>query len=225
MLWLSLGENCLADWVLQRHRLKSFATPFSHGRSNIDYILALEANAYRGVLDKAHLFKTVLADGMRVVKSNTYTFCDDIFAPGVSSMLEFTHHDVLDNPDHAFALQKRIQRLGDIKGKQDVCFFYHYRYSPKMDVPRIVEKLNKFAELYTSEQAVCLIALLFQKKIEGAERRELRILEPNGAVLPFEFRTQHIWGGNLVFPEQDDDLFVPMLSHLKDKKHDITDRR
>lgn len=42
MIWLSLGENCLSDNILSRHSLKSFSTPFSHARSNIDYALELE---------------------------------------------------------------------------------------------------------------------------------------------------------------------------------------
>ena len=42
MYWLSLGENCLPDNVLQRHGRKTLSTVFSSGRSNIDYAVSLE---------------------------------------------------------------------------------------------------------------------------------------------------------------------------------------
>lgn len=39
---LSFGENCFAERMLERHEQKSFATPYSWGRSNIEYVLHLE---------------------------------------------------------------------------------------------------------------------------------------------------------------------------------------
>ncbi|MFJ5369320.1 DUF1796 family putative cysteine peptidase, partial [Bosea sp. CER48] len=44
--WLSLGENCLPDNILERNGLKMFSTPFSHGRSNIEYAIQLHSEGY-----------------------------------------------------------------------------------------------------------------------------------------------------------------------------------
>lgn len=40
--YLSLGENCLADDILKRYKLKSFSTPYSPTRSNIEYAIQSE---------------------------------------------------------------------------------------------------------------------------------------------------------------------------------------
>ncbi len=54
-VFLSFGENCLADNVLSRHDLKSFTTPYSHGRSCIEHILQLEYDRYKHLLCLEHL--------------------------------------------------------------------------------------------------------------------------------------------------------------------------
>lgn len=46
-IYLSFGENCLTDRLLERHGLKSFATPFSWGLSNVEYILQIEKDKYK----------------------------------------------------------------------------------------------------------------------------------------------------------------------------------
>lgn len=221
MLWLSLGENCLADRVLQRHKLKSFTTPFSHGRSNIDYILELENNSYHDLLNKSYLFKTVLTDGTSVVKSTKYVECDDIFEQTVATGFEFTHHDIIDNQHDVRSFTRRIERLKRIQKESHICFLYHYRYSEKMNIDAVIEKLNTFARAYTSDKYTCLIALLVQEKIELTGERALKILPQQGAVIPFIFRTQFTWGGKFVFPDHDDDLFEEMFSYLKRKEVEI----
>ena len=37
-LYLSFGENCLTDNILSRYNIKSYSTPYSSARSNIEYI-------------------------------------------------------------------------------------------------------------------------------------------------------------------------------------------
>lgn len=51
MLWLSLGENCLSDAILKRHGLKSFSTPFSLCRSNVDVVNQATEQSFTGLLD------------------------------------------------------------------------------------------------------------------------------------------------------------------------------
>lgn len=51
----SVGENCLADNILARNGLKSFSSPYSSGRSNIEYILAFEKEAFSDFLNQKYL--------------------------------------------------------------------------------------------------------------------------------------------------------------------------
>lgn len=52
---VSFGENCLTDNILSRNDLKSFSTPYSSGRSNIEYILAHEKEYFNDFLNSAYL--------------------------------------------------------------------------------------------------------------------------------------------------------------------------
>ncbi|MDR0364824.1 MAG: DUF1796 family putative cysteine peptidase [Bacteroidales bacterium] len=83
ILYLSIGENCLADIILKRHELKAFSTPYSHARSNIDYVIKLEKSAYSGLLAPGNLFyptESYLPQG--AVRSNKIIECDDIIGDG-----------------------------------------------------------------------------------------------------------------------------------------------
>ncbi|MCQ2587766.1 MAG: papain-like cysteine peptidase [Treponema sp.] len=44
-----MGENCLPDNILSRNDLKSFSSPFSYCRSNIEYILAFEKDVIQAI--------------------------------------------------------------------------------------------------------------------------------------------------------------------------------
>lgn len=91
-MWLFLVEKCLPDGVLKRHSRKSFSTLYSSGRSNIDYALQLEIEAFHGLLQKDNLcFDDVW--GTKVVRSTRINRSDDIFEPDCSKGFEFTHHN------------------------------------------------------------------------------------------------------------------------------------
>ena len=51
----SIGENCLTDDLLSRNNLKSFSSPWSTGRSNIEYILAFEREQFLDLLNPKYL--------------------------------------------------------------------------------------------------------------------------------------------------------------------------
>src|SRR5690606_35399390 len=115
MLWLSLGENCLPDGVLKRHDLKAFSTPYSHGRTNVDYAIALEKSGYSGLIDASNLI-VGNAWGQKVVRSRVYNRSDDIFEPSVSKGFEFTHHDILKNKTALESYIRKINRIKQTRG-------------------------------------------------------------------------------------------------------------
>ena len=71
-VYLSFGENCLPDHILNRYALKSFTTPFSHGRSNVEYILNLERDDYTDFLNLDYLSYEYLNED-RVQRLKKYT--------------------------------------------------------------------------------------------------------------------------------------------------------
>lgn len=54
--YVSIGENCLTDNILDRFNIKSFSTPYSHGRSNIEYAIHLESEKYQNLLNPEFLY-------------------------------------------------------------------------------------------------------------------------------------------------------------------------
>lgn len=49
------GKNCLTDRILERYHLKSFATPYSWVRSNIEYINEIEEDNFAYLLSADYL--------------------------------------------------------------------------------------------------------------------------------------------------------------------------
>lgn len=110
VFWLSLGENCLTDNILQRHGVKSFSTPFSHSRSNIDDALMLERNNFEGLLEKMNLRYDYVGK-TKVVRSTLYNTCETIYNELHMKGFEFSHHDIIASENKRKSLQRKIQRL------------------------------------------------------------------------------------------------------------------
>lgn len=220
MLWLSLGENCLPNEILNRFYLRSYSTPFSSGRSNIDYLLALEQKKYEGLLDPENLYH-IETDSIKVVKSKIYNQCSPIFAKSVSEGFEFTHHDVLDNKKHRKAIKRRIDRMLSIRGERNICFLYYHRPSLTSNLEELTAKLNQFAQIYSNEKAESFVVLFTQKKLTSVvSQKRLEFLGQNKRVLTFLFHTHHLWEGNdqdIFWARIDDDLIALMFKEVFNK--------
>lgn len=216
LLWLSLGENCLPDDILKRHGRKSFSTPYSSGRANIDYALALERNDYEGLLDPANLkYSDDLAKP--VVRSTRYRESADLFDPWHSKGFEFTHHDVLKSAEASDSYRRKIDRLLAARGKQDVVFLYHHRTTSRSDLPQLRSKLAEFQGLYLSERARCVIVLFHQVIIADSEERRVQADSFGTDLHEFTLHTRFRWGGNdpeIFWARNDDDLFRLLFSEL-----------
>lgn len=217
MLWLSLGENCLPDDLLKRHQKKSFSTPYSPCRSNIDYALHLEQRGYEVLLDKT-LLTVADAYGARVVRSLAVVDADPIFESAHRGGFEFTHHDVLTVDSDRQSFRRKIDRLNNLRGKEDVLFLYHHRRTKETDLKAVRAKLMKFTEHYKADGVSCMAALFYQTPVARGEARGLVVSDRNGSLLEYEFRTYDLWGGKdpeVFWARVDDDLVVEMISHAE----------
>lgn len=214
-LWLSLGENCLSDGILQRHNLKSFSTPYSNGRSNLDYALALEKINYIGYLDKTNLFYDSVNDE-KVVKSSLIKNSDNIYFTPHMSGFEFTHHDVINSENAIKNLKRKTTRILKIRGKKNVVFLYHYRINENSNHKLLFNKAIEFVNLYISNRSNCNILVFSQKIINHPSDRKVlyKSITPN--VHFFELYTEKIWTGpdqDTFWAKKDDDLIKIMLNY------------
>ena len=219
-LWLSLGENCLPDDILKRHNKKSFSTIYSSGRTNIDYALYLENKNYIDLLDSRNLDYGD-AWGKKVVRSTNIIKCDDIFEPGCSKGFEFTHHDPISSAKDRESCERKIQRLQEARGNNNIVFLYFHRSNQKTNIEKLSIKLKELADHYTKNNKNCIIAFFHQVIIQEKNTRNLEINKHPNGILEFIFLTEKIWGGTdpeLLWARSDDDLIRLMIQAVSSAK-------
>lgn len=216
MLYLSLGENCLPDNILDRYSLKSFSTPFSHGRSNIDYALQLENDNYNLLLKPAFLRHEELG-GQQVTKNFRFEQCDDIFDKSVARGFEFTHHNVISNEEARKSYLRKVIRMKEIKNNEDITFLYHHRRNPRSNFKKLYAKLEGFLASYKSDGFRCNIILFSQEIINEDAERRIRGKNVTENLVHFTLFTKNLWRGknqDIFWARVDDDLIAQMFSDL-----------
>jgi len=213
ILWLSLGENCLPDNILHRHGLKSFSTPFSHGRSNLDYALALEKSNYEGLMLPENL-KHGLSEKKKVVRSTLFNQCDNIYNDMHMKGFEMTHHDVIDSEKDRENFNRKIERQLEVRGNKKVVFLYHHRINKNSNLDLIFKKASEFSTLYSKGKYNCTVIVFAQQVITDNEERKVHYKNIRKNIHYFEFFTRQLWGGkddDLFWARTDDDLIKKMI--------------
>jgi hypothetical protein len=211
MAYVSLGENALADNILKRHGLKSFSTPYSDSRSNIDYAILLESIDYKGLLERKNLRYDYVWN-KKVVKSTIINDNDDIYEESYMNGFEFTNDDVIGLDKDRDNFNAKIQQLLELRGKQ-VVFFYHHRVNKNSNLESIFEKARKFLEFYSQKEQAFMV-IFTQKIIKNKSERKLTYRKVNNTIHFFEFCTEQVWGGNnpdVFWARVDDDLVKEMI--------------
>lgn len=200
MIWLSLGENCLPDSILHRFGMKSFSTPFSHGRTNIEYATQADAENFASLLDQSLLY-SVEAYGKPVVRNNLYSCDKSLYDASVASDFEFTHHDVIKGWGSQESYKRKIQRWNDARQTADeVRFLYHHRDWHGKNIQKLTEKLRDFQVSYSRDGARCSIVLL-EQNIQPDQPRDWSVSELSTDLVHARLTTKYHWSGN------DEDVF------------------
>lgn len=181
-LWLSLGENCLTDSILQRYEIKSFSTLYSHGRSNIDYALFLERNNYKDILNIENL-----KHENKVVRSTLVNSCDNIFSELHMNGFEFTHHNVMDSEKDKMSAKRKIQRMLDIRGTRNVVFFYYHRINPNSDFDSLFIKTFKFLIFIGLMEKLAILLYSSRKLLPKIQRKTYTIEQSFPEYIPSKF--------------------------------------
>ena len=213
-IYLSFGENCLTDRILERHGIKSFSSPYSSGRSNIEYLLQIEEADFADLVNTDYLEYGV-ADNKRVARNTKYT-CENRYDESCMKGFEFTHHDVLGKEEMRKTIKRRCIAMLELKGKH-LHIYYHHRLCPETDEERLLADLRKLKAIYESRCEQVTLVMFTQSIVsDAAERRVLR--EEKNGVIKYTFFTLKPWAGadNSVFwAECDDDLIKTMIHETK----------
>jgi hypothetical protein len=215
-VYVSYGENCLTDNILQRHLVKSFTTPFSHGRSNIEYILHLEKDDYKDFVNLEHLKYEELG-GKNVARLKTYRHIRNDYNEQHKNGFEFTHHDVIKHEKMRLKMTKRVQLLRDLKGKKKFVMVYHHRLNPTTDSDLLLQDLKELKLLYSTPKVHSEVVCFTQSIVNDKKDRKVVHTTRDG-VHCFVFHTENEWAGNdnhIFWANCDDDLIAEMIRFIK----------
>ena len=215
--YLSIGENCLTDNILDRHNIKSYSTPYSHGRSNLDYAIALEKENYANLLNPDYLYYDNVGE-TKVVRNKLYTNSDDIYNQLHKNGFEFTHHDVLNNELQRKSYERKIARMLSFDQKQQLKFIYHYRNNESLNIDLIIAKAEIFLNCYQKRNIKCEFIFFTQKIVlDNSQRSIIKIHDLNN-VKGFILNTLEYWVGDdedVLWARKDDDLFSILIKDIR----------
>lgn len=217
ILYISLGENCLTDNILQRFGIKSFSTPYSHGRTNIDYAIHLEKEKYSNLLNPNFLYYDYIGD-KKVVRNTYYSKSDNIYNNIHLKGFEFTHHDVISNEKHKKSYERKIERITSLHNNYIIKFFYHYRKCNNQCIENLIDKLKTFLSFYQNRGIDCQVIFFTQEIVLLEEERSLIKIHYEDSIKGYIFRTLQIWDGEdqeIFLAKKDDDLISIMISETK----------
>lgn len=215
--YLSIGENCLTDNILVRHKLKSFSTPYSHGRSNLDYVIKLEKENYSNLLKSEYLYYDYAGE-TKVVRNKHYSESDNIYNELHQNGFEFTHHDVINNDIQRNSYERKIFRMQSFSKREKIKFVYHYRNNDNKDLKLIVKKAEKFLSYYQRKAIKCEFIFFTQEIISKKEERSLIKVYNFNNIKGYVLKTLEVWAGDdqdLFWARKDDDLITKMIKEIK----------
>ena len=214
--YLSIGENCLTDNILARHNLKSFSTPYSHGRSNLDYAIALEKENYANLLNPDYLHYEYLGE-TKVLRNKLYAESDDIYNQLHKNGFEFTHHEVLNNDLQRKSYERKIARMLSFDKSHHLKFYYHYRNNENQDINLIISKAEVFLSFYQKRDIKCEFIFFTQELVTDKTNRSISKIHDLNNVKGFLLKTLDYWVGDdedILWAKNDDDLLSILLKDI-----------
>ena len=215
--YLSIGENCLTDNILDRHKIKSFSTPYSHGRSNLDYAIALEKENYVNFLNSEYLYYDYVGD-TKVVRNKYYSKSYSIYNELHKNGFEFTHHDVLNNDLQRKSYERKIARMLSFEKNQDLKFIYHYRNNDDLNIKALIPKAEEFLSYYQKREIKCEFIFFIQEIVQDKSQRSLEKIHDSNNIKGFLLNTLELWAGDdedVLWAKNDDDLLSKMIQQIK----------
>lgn len=213
---ISMGENCLTDDILSRNDLKSFSSPFSSGRSNVEYILSFEKEGYIDFLNPKYL-KYEEMNGSKVARNKKYVTTKNKYYDFCMNGMEFTHHDVINDPQKRKKIAKRCKRIQNLANK-NIVFVYHNRYCKETDMNLIISYFEEIRQIYESRNNHVQIYIFTQKIVPTEGERHVECTKINGIKVYF-MHTLNVWeGGNqeIFWARCDNDLLKVMIDDIRE---------
>lgn len=210
-VFLSFGENCLTDDILKRYNIKSFSTPYSSGRSNIEYILQIEKDRYNDFLNPDYL-EYGYADDHQVVRLKKYMHVRNVYNCAHMQGFEFTHHNVLGETSAREKMKRRASRMLKLRNNE-INIFYHSRSTPETDENMLLTHLAELKSIYESRCKTVNVYMFTQIIVDDDSLRRVECQMKRG-IHVYNFYVLNEWAGtdqDIFWAKCDDDLIETMI--------------
>lgn len=210
----SIGENCLPDNILNRYNLKSFSSPYSSGRSNIEYILYYEHEEFNSFTDCDLLKKEFFNNTTEVIRNQRIQL-NNTYHESCMNGFEFTHHNVLDNEKARAAINRRCSRLLGLHNK-NIVMLYHHRMCETTDEMLLIKHLKELSDIYKQRNNNVNIFCFTQAIVNDSSQRKVEKSIKDEIHL-YRFYTLNEWAGdnqNIFWGLCDDDLIKKMMDDI-----------
>ena len=219
MLYLSIGENCMAGKMLRRFEISNtWSTPYTWARSNISYAIECEEQKYNNLLNVNYIVKDDKSPFPESWRNTSFVNQQGPFEHSVSNGFEFAHHDVIDNAEHKSSYERKTQRMLELRDTdEDIVFFYHHRYVDNDNIDFVISECERFLQFYASDHHKRSLVIITQSIVSDYTMRRIEVTQEKSCVVA-RFYTTRVWAGSeegMVAGELDDDLFVEMFKELK----------
>lgn len=168
----SIGENCLPDNILNRYNLKSFSSPYSSGRSNIEYILYYEHEEFKSFVDNKLLRKELFNNTSEVIRNQKIQL-NNTYHESCMNGFEFTHHNVLEDDKARAAIKRRCSRLLGLHNK-NIVMLYHHRLCENTDEMLLIKHLKELSDIYKQRNNKVSIFCFTQTIVNDLSQRKVK---------------------------------------------------
>lgn len=217
--WISFGENCLTQTLINHIGLDTEYTPFTFTRTNTDYILDFERNGYDRLKDNdnftsrpEYYWQTSLIE--EIDTGETFI--------GVSRVFAFGHHyDILSNKDDREKIDRRIDRMSKLKNEKIAILYHHMVDADIISYPsleptgngrrpgreHILEKLNEIRNYYPNSD------VLFFYRMHS-DVKSISLVSSENGIYEFAINTPNKWCDDDWHGRKDYDLLLTMIKEF-----------
>lgn len=222
--WISFGENCLTQTLINNIGLNTTYTPFTFTRTNPDYVLHFERNGYDLLKDKDNFVQRDEQFYKTSYKNEIDTGKNFIQA---SRVLAFGHHDVLESEDAMQKISRRADRMPELRDKKLSILYYHMVDADTDSFPSlektgngmapsriyILKKLKQIKKYYPNAD------ILFFYRVHS-NTRSVSLVSSDNSIYEFAISTPNLWCELNWEGRTDYDLLLTMIdqfnSYIKD---------
>jgi hypothetical protein len=179
IVWVSLGENCLPQTIINDLGLNSIVSPYSWAIGTIDHILNMQEKDF-SLDDYRQFVDTVYNETYSIHKTSKNS--NDYWFKNGQEFLIFRHHDFSKQKDYE-EIARRFARYKALNDK-NLVFLYHYRITENsQNAKQVRSRLEHFISKYYPKAK----AVMFYKT--EANDGTINLIDKKNNVFEFEIKT------------------------------------